>query len=130
MNRLFDSILPWGKALCWAVLVALLALGVAQAAGDDALSRISPVGMVQVEGELPIEMPVAVEEEVVEPMAAPRPTRADYPNIGVSSRAIVWVLAQLHLFFAALVLAVPLFVLTIELLGVFTGDERYDSMAH
>ena len=47
-------------------------------------------------------------------LRAPTPQRADYPNIGVSSRSIVWVIAQMHLFFGALVLAVPIFVLIIE----------------
>ncbi len=61
---------------------------------------------------------------------APQPTRRDYPNIGVSSRSLVWVVAQMHLFFAAFVLAVPLFVLVIEWIGVSTGDQRYDDMAH
>ncbi len=63
-------------------------------------------------------------------IAAPKLSRADYPNIGMSSRSIVWILAQMHLFFAAFVLAVPLFVLVIEWIGVYTGDERYDDMAH
>ncbi len=61
---------------------------------------------------------------------APKLTRADYPDIGLSSRSIVWVIAQMHLFFGALVLAVPLFVLAIELVGVRSGDPRYDDMAH
>ncbi len=61
---------------------------------------------------------------------APRPGRADYPDIGVSSRAVVWIISQMHLFFGALVLAVPLFVLVIELLGLYTRDARYDDMAH
>ncbi len=61
---------------------------------------------------------------------APKLTRADYPDIGISSRSIVWVIAQMHLFFGALVLAVPLFVLVIELVGVRSGDPRYDSMGH
>lgn len=61
---------------------------------------------------------------------APKLTRGHYPNIGVSSRSVVWVFSQLHLFFAAFVLAVPLFVLVIEWIGVKTGDERYDDMAH
>jgi len=68
------------------------------------------------------------EESELEP--APKLTRADYPDIGISSRSIVWVVAQMHLFFGALVLAVPLFVLVIELVGVKTGDPRYDSMGH
>ncbi len=62
---------------------------------------------------------------------APQPTRADYPAIkGFSARTLVWGLSQMHLFLAAFVLAVPLFVLCIELAGVLSGDDRYDNMAH
>jgi len=57
-------------------------------------------------------------------------TRADYPQHGFNSRSMVWVLAQMHLFLAAFVLAVPLFVLVIEFIGVRSGDPRYDDMAH
>lgn len=63
-------------------------------------------------------------------MAAPKLKRGDYTNVGISSRSIVWIVAQMHLYFGALVLAVPIFVLVIELLGVSTGDNRYDDMAH
>ena len=121
------------------LLLTLLFLGVTapvHAAGQgvgDIADRIAPVGRVQLTGQPPLEVEseaAAQEDEAAGPMAAPRPSRSDYPDIGVSSRAIVWVLAQLHLFFGALVLAVPLFVLIIELVGVFTGDERYDDMAH
>lgn len=61
---------------------------------------------------------------------APRPARGDYPTIGISSRTIVWALAQLHLFFGALVLAVPIFVFVIEFIGFRSNDDRYDDMAH
>ena len=119
---------------------SLLPAEVAQAADGMTASsvqgRISPVGHLNTEGQLMIERAapadeaVASAEDAVAAMAAPTPVRSDYPDVGVSSRAIVWILAQLHLFFAALVLAVPLFVLTIELVGLATGDERYDDMAH
>ncbi|MBC8518987.1 MAG: cytochrome ubiquinol oxidase subunit I [Gammaproteobacteria bacterium] len=72
----------------------------------------------------------AVVEEGAQLASAPQPNRGDYPNIGVSSRAVVWVIAQMHLFFGALVLAVPMFVVGIEFMGFKTGDERYDDMAH
>ncbi len=49
---------------------------------------------------------------------------------GVGSRVAVWVVAELHLLFAAFVLAVPLFALIIEVIGAFTGDERYDRLAY
>ena len=69
-------------------------------------------------------------ESIAELIEISKPTRADYPSIGISSRSVVWILAQLHLFLAAFVLAVPLFVTVIEWLGVKTKDDRYDDMAH
>jgi cytochrome d ubiquinol oxidase subunit I len=62
---------------------------------------------------------------------APKLTAADYPTIaGFNSRMVVWIVAQLHLWFAAFVLAVPIFVFIIECIGMKTRDERYDNMAH
>lgn len=51
-----------------------------------------------------------------------------FPRVG--SRVAVWVAAQLHLLFAAFVLAVPLFALIIEFIGYKTKDVRYDHLAH
>jgi cytochrome d ubiquinol oxidase subunit I len=51
-----------------------------------------------------------------------------FPKIG--SRVAVWIAAQLHLLFAAFVLAVPLFALIIEFIGFRTKDPRYDRLAH
>jgi len=95
-----------------------LATQVSAAEGDDAVTGVS-----------------ADEHDVARTTAAslspaPTPQREDYPSIGVSSRGIVWVIAQMHLFFGALVLAVPIFVLVIEIIGFRTGDDRYDDMAH
>jgi cytochrome bd-type quinol oxidase subunit 1 len=52
----------------------------------------------------------------------------EFPVVG--SRVAVWVLAQLHLLFAAFVLAVPMFAFIIELIGWRTGDKRYDKLAY
>jgi len=123
------------------LLIGLVALMVSAVFGQGVMAdtgassvaeRIMPVGRVHIEGQpfVETESSVSAEAEVIEPRVAPRPSRGDYPNIGVSSRAVVWILAQLHLFFGALVLAVPLFVLVLELASVITGDERYDDMAH
>ncbi len=90
-----------GRAILWALLAAVLA-----AVPDLAFAA-------------------------VDAPPAPAPTRADYPMIaGMGGRGIVWGFAQMHLFLAAFVLAVPFFVLIIELVGVTSGDERYDRMAH
>ena len=48
----------------------------------------------------------------------------------VSSRVIMWVVAELHLMFAAFVLAVPMFAIVIEFIGYKTGDKRFDELAH
>jgi cytochrome d ubiquinol oxidase subunit I len=62
---------------------------------------------------------------------APRLALSDYPKYGgLNSRIVVWIAAQLHLFFAAFVLGVPIFVLVIEFIGWRNGDPRYDRMAH
>jgi cytochrome d ubiquinol oxidase subunit I len=132
MHGKFIKLFPLPLLLMLLFLGISTALQAAEPGVSNVADRIAPVGRIQLAGEPPLEAEseVAAAEEAVEPMAAPRPMRSDYPDIGVSSRAIVWVLAQLHLFFGALVLAVPLFVLIIELVGLFTGDERYDDMAH
>ncbi|MBI5561569.1 MAG: cytochrome ubiquinol oxidase subunit I [Deltaproteobacteria bacterium] len=64
-------------------------------------------------------------------MPAPRLKAEDYPKAGgVNPRLAVWFAAQMHLWFAAFVLAVPVFVLIIECVGVYTGDVRYDGLAY
>ncbi len=131
LRSLFERVSP---GLLRGVLVVLLfAVGLSAAsAGMAGDGDIASIGRVHVEGMdfTPAEDLAAAESDEPELIAAPQPSRGDYPNIGVSSRAVVWILAQMHLFFGALVLAVPLFVLVIELVGVTSGDERYDSMAH
>jgi cytochrome bd ubiquinol oxidase subunit I len=51
-----------------------------------------------------------------------------FPVVG--SRVAIWVVAQLHLLFAAFVLAVPIFAVIIEFIGFRTKDPRYDDLAH
>lgn len=56
------------------------------------------------------------------------PEYRTFPVVG--SRVAMWVVAELHLMFAAFVLAVPMFALIIEFIGYFTGDKKYDDLAH
>jgi cytochrome bd ubiquinol oxidase subunit I len=51
-----------------------------------------------------------------------------FPLVG--SRVAIWMVAQLHLLFAAFVLAVPIFAFIVEAIGYKTGDPRYDRLAH
>jgi cytochrome d ubiquinol oxidase subunit I len=52
----------------------------------------------------------------------------EFPFVG--SRIAIWAIGELHLMYAAFVLAVPMFALIIEFIGYKTGDKRYDKLAH
>ena len=52
---------------------------------------------------------------------------ADFPVIG--SRAAIWIVAQVHLMFAAFVLGVPMFAVIAEAVTLFGGEARYDRLA-
>jgi cytochrome d ubiquinol oxidase subunit I len=117
----------WGARLFVATLIAVLIFfwwlllhsggaGVKHGSGEQQTASVADAG--------------AKNESSAAKLPAPRPKRSDYPSMGVSSRAVVWAVAQMHLFFGALVLAVPIFVLVIELIGFKTEDDRYDDMAH
>jgi cytochrome bd-type quinol oxidase subunit 1 len=56
------------------------------------------------------------------------PAYRTVPRVG--SRVAIWMVAQLHLLFAAFVLAVPIFAFIVEAIGYKTGDLRYDRLAH
>jgi hypothetical protein len=51
----------------------------------------------------------------------------DIPYIG--SRNLVWIVAQLHLLLGGFVLGVPIFAWLCEIIGVRSGDQRYDRLA-
>jgi len=67
--------------------------------------------------------------------SAPRLTADSYPTVSLpfagklNGRLVIWITAQLHLYFAAFVLGVPVFVLIIEMVGVLMRDPRYDILA-
>ncbi|MFQ5579908.1 MAG: cytochrome ubiquinol oxidase subunit I, partial [Nitrospiria bacterium] len=54
-------------------------------------------------------------------------TYRDIPGIG--SRNLIWVLSQVHILFGAFVLGVPMFIITIEVIGIMTKEKRYDRLA-
>jgi cytochrome d ubiquinol oxidase subunit I len=62
------------------------------------------------------------------PKAYEEATYRPFPVVG--SRVAIWAVAQLHLLFAAFVLAVPIFAFIVEAIGYKTGDRRYDRLAY
>jgi len=75
---------------------------------------------------------VAAEKAEADKAARAKPyEEAEYRRFpGVGSRVAIWAVAQLHLLFAAFVLAVPIFALIIEAIGYKTKDPRYDRLAY
>lgn len=68
-------------------------------------------------------------------LATTLPALAQEENVyrqfmGLDSRRLVWFLAQMHLFFGAFVLGVPLFAVIIEIVGWNGGDEKFDKLAY
>ncbi|HJM50126.1 MAG TPA: cytochrome ubiquinol oxidase subunit I [Alphaproteobacteria bacterium] len=116
---------PWVLA----ALVATLLLALVPLLGS-ALDIASPA--LAAEGEAAA---AASGEQAAAPagptIAPPKLKSTDYPVVaGVNGRIFVWLAAQLHLWFAAFVLAVPIFVFIIEAIGMYSRDQRYDNMAY
>lgn len=66
---------------------------------------------------------------------APRTGAADYPRYGqLDNRLVIWVITQQHTYFGGFVLALPIFCLILEVMGLLTRDRvasaRYDRLAH
>jgi cytochrome bd ubiquinol oxidase subunit I len=74
---------------------------------------------------------VTAEQAAAETKAKATPyVEAEYRTFPVvGSRVAIWAVAQLHLLFAAFVLAVPIFAFIVEAIGYKTGDLRYDRLA-
>lgn len=122
------------RLLIAAAIVAVLGLGAAVrlylALEDQAYHP--PVRSTQVESNVPREQALHdIHEAKVAKDKAKKyepPAYRTVPVIG--SRVAVWVVAQLHLMFAAFVLAVPMFAMIIEIIGYFNGDPRYNKLAY
>src|SRR5205807_1893511 len=57
----------------------------------------------------------------------PEPRAHEFPYLG--NRGAVWVVAQLHILFAAFILGAPIFVVVSEILGWKNQDVRYERLA-
>jgi len=121
--------------------VAGIAMFIASVAMASALARsmaqapaTAPAAAPQPAPAAPAAAPAAPAQGAPSPATAQAPKpyeEAQYravPKIG--SRVAIWMVAQLHLLFAAFVLAIPIFALIVEAIGYKTGDPRYDRLAH
>jgi len=70
-----------------------------------------------------------VDAEAEEEVSVPY-EEAEYRDFfGIDGRLVVWIISQLHLLFAAFVLAVPLFVVIIEAIGAKSNQIKFDNLA-
>ncbi len=68
---------------------------------------------------------------LVGPSSAQGGQPPDYRSyFGLDSRLVIWIVAQLHLLFAAFVLGVPIFALVTEYIGHRSKQPRFDKLAH
>lgn len=75
-------------------------------------------------------------EGIVSGAPAPKTTDSpkDYPRYNFESRVLLWFANQQHLYYGSFVLAVPIFCMIIEFMGVVTKDKamakKYDQLAY
>jgi len=75
-------------------------------------------------------------EGIVAGAPAPKTTDGikDYPRYNFESRVLLWFANQQHLYYGSFVLAVPIFCMIIEFMGVVTKDKamakKYDQLAY
>lgn len=123
------------KAFAKKIIISLTAVLFAMPVFFDAASKIANANEApKVEAAAPHEGEAVKAEGAEEKPAyppAPKLTAEDYPRVlGINPRIMVWMVAQLHLWFAAFVLAVPIFVFIVEAIGMKTKDPRYDKMGY
>ena len=81
------------------------------------------------------EIPVLILLPVIGLLLLVTPAYAQDANVyrqllGLESRKVIWFIAQLHLFFGAFVLGVPLFAVIIEVVGWRKKDPKFDKLAY
>ena len=126
-------------ALC--MMVGLLLLPIVVALPSPAIGEEAPVAGEEVKGEEGEKVEKGRDvyyktEGIVVGAPAPKTTDGpkDYPRYNFESRVLIWFANQQHLYYGSFVLAVPIFCMIIEFMGVVTKDKalakRYDQLAY
>jgi cytochrome bd-type quinol oxidase subunit 1 len=107
---------------------AMADLGEYQEASRARSAILAGMTVVAQQAEAPAAAPQTGAPETAKPQPYVEAEYRRFPVIG--SRVAIWAVAQLHLLFAAFVLAVPIFAFIVEAIGYKTGDPRYDRLAY
>jgi hypothetical protein len=123
-------------ALCAMVGLLLLPIAVSLpslAMGADASDAVKKEGEAKVEKGRDVYYKT---EGIVVGAPAPKTVDGpkDYPRYNFESRVLLWFANQQHLYYGSFVLAVPIFCMVIEFMGMVTKDKamakRYDQLAY
>ena len=123
-------------ALC--AMISLLLLPIAVSLPSLAIGADAP-DAVKKEGEAKVEKGRDVyykTEGIVVGAPAPKTVDGpkDYPRYNFESRVLLWFANQQHLYYGSFVLAVPIFCMVIEFMGMTTKDKamakKYDQLAY
>jgi len=137
MGRIAGKKLFSIMALC--AMVGLLLLPVVVALPSLAIGADAPGDEVKKEGAAKVEKGRDVyykTEGLVVGAPAPKTVDGprDYPRYNFESRVLLWFANQQHLYYGSFVLAIPIFCMVIEFMGVVTKDKamakRYDQLAY
>src|SRR5256885_16064769 len=136
MGRVAGKKLFSVMALC--AMIGLLLLPIAVSLPSLAIGADAP-DAVKKDGEAKVEKGRDVyykTEGIVVGAPAPKTTDGpkDYPRYNFESRVLLWFANQQHLYYGSFVLAVPIFCMIVEYLGVITKDKalsrKYDQLAY
>lgn len=129
----------WSYVGVGAMLVMLLAPAAVSLSFTPALAQEAAVGAAEKAPKVIKGKDVYFKTEgVISGNPVPKLKESDYPKTGFpgvlgESRVLIWSIAQQHLYFGSFVLAVPIFVMFIELAGLLMKDrveaKRYDDLA-
>lgn len=133
------SIVALSAMIAFLLLPVAASLNALASEGNEAPSAPAAPAEGEKKGEAKVEKGRDVyykTEGIVSGAPAPKTTDSakDYPRYNFESRVLLWFANQQHLYYGSFVLAVPIFCMIIEFMGVVTKDKamakKYDQLAY
>jgi cytochrome d ubiquinol oxidase subunit I len=135
------SIMALGAMVGLLLMPIIVALPALASGGGEAPAAGAPADAAKKEGEADKKVEKGRDvyykvEGIVSGAPAPKTTDSekDYPRYNFESRVLLWFANQQHLYYGSFVLAVPIFCMVIEFMGVVAKDKamakKYDQLAY
>jgi hypothetical protein len=135
------SIMALGAMVGLLLMPIIVSLPALASGGGEAPAAGAPAGAEKKEGDAGKKVEKGRDvyykiEGIVSGAPAPKTTdgEKDYPRYNFESRVLLWFANQQHLYYGSFVLAVPIFCMVIEFMGVVAKDKamakKYDQLAY